>query len=167
MTDYKINENITAGKVLLISAEGEKLGIFSKNIALQKTYDENLDLVCINETTHPPVCKMMDYSKYKYEQKKREREQKSAQKKEETKEIQLRPQIQQHDLDVRIKKIQQEIMAGNRIKIVISFRGREVSHPEYGFTLLNKIIELVPEAEVFKQGKLEGKRIECILIKKK
>ena len=168
MTEYIINEEIKANKVLLINADGVKIGILPKNVALQKCYDAQLDLVCINNTSNPVVCKMMDYNKYKFDRKKKEKELKAQQKKEETHELQFRPVIQEHDLDTKLKKAKEFLENGDKVKFVVAFKGRDVTHPDLGYNLLAKIKEKLSDvAEVVKDGKLEGKRIEIIMSKKK
>lgn len=165
----KINFEVTAAytEVFCINENGEKLGIIKATYANKLAYEAGLDLVCINENSTPVVCKIMDYNKYNYEQKKKEKESKKAQVKIEVKEIQMRPQIGDSDLQVRIKKANEELSKGNRIRINISFKGRQVSHPEFGFSLLEKFIAGLENAEIYKPGELSGNRIESIIYPKK
>jgi len=170
MIENLINEQIQdkASKVLLINEDGEKVGIMPTKIALYKASDAGLDLVCINISSDPVVCKIMDYSKYKYQTMKREKENKAKQHETETKEIQLRPQIDKHDIETKVKKCREELSKGNKIKLVITFKGRQLDHAELGFNVLTKFKEsLIDVADVAKDGKLEGRRIECILNPKK
>lgn len=168
MIDYIINENINTDKVLLIGADGEKIGVLPKNVALQKCYNEKMDMVCINDKSKPYVCKMMDYNKYKFDRKKKEKELKAQQKKEETKEIQLRPVIQDHDLETKLKKAKEFLNDGDKVKVVVCFKGREVTHPEIGYNLLAKVkAKLADVSDIVKDGTLDGKRIEVIFAKKK
>lgn len=170
MQDYLINEQIRAQSVLLIDADGNKIGIVPIKTAVYKAGEADLDLVCINSKSNPIVCKLMDYSKFKYEQKKKQKENdlKQRQQRQEEKEIQLRPQIAEHDLEVKAKKAREELLDNNKIKVVISFKGRQLSHPELGFDILNRFIEKLADVGVVQiQGKLDGRRIESIIIPKK
>lgn len=167
MLEYLVNEKIKFPQVLLIDTDGKKLGIFSSKSALYQAYDKELDLVCINTKSTPPVCKILDYNKFKYEQKLKEKEAKKKQVKIEVKEIQLRPAIADHDLDVKIKKARDELLKGNQINIVLSFKGREISHTELGFDTVNKFIGSLDDCSIiFKKPVLDGKKIFAILKKK-
>ena len=163
-----INENIRFQNVLLIDENGQKVGIVNTKTALYKAKDADLDLVCINAKSTPPVCKILNYNKFKYEQKQKEKESKKKQVKIENKEIQLRPNIGIHDLNVKIKKAREELLKGNRINIVLSFRGRELAHTDIGFNTINKFIsELGDISTAFKQPAFENKKIFATLVKKK
>lgn len=167
MIEYKINNQIECEKILLINENGENTGLTTLSDGLVLARNIGLDLVCLNPNNNPPVCKIMNYSKYKYECSKKEKSNKK-QKEPETKEIQLRPQIADHDINVRLKKCREELLHGNKIRLVISLKGRQADHPEIGFELLNKIKnELIDVSTIYKDGKLDGRRIECILNPKK
>lgn len=170
MQEYLINEQIRAQSVLLIDENGEKVGIVPIKTAVYRAGEAELDLVCINAKSNPVVCKLMDYSKFKYEQKKRQKENdlKQRQQRQDEKEIQLRPQIAEHDLDVKAKKAREELLDNNKIKVVVSFKGRQLAHPELGFDILNRFIEKVSDVcTIQTPGKLDGRRIDCILVPKK
>ena len=170
MQEYLINEQIRAQSVLLIDENGEKVGIVPIKTAVYRAGEAELDLVCINAKSNPIVCKLMDYSKFKYEQKKRQKENdlKQRQQRQDEKEIQLRPQTAEHDLNVKAKKAREELLDNNKIKVVVSFKGRQLAHPELGFDVLNRFIEKVADVcTIQTPGKLDGRRIDCILVPKK
>ena len=167
MNDYLVNEKIHFSQVLLIDETGKKVGVFPSNVALEKAYEKNLDLVCMNAKSRPAVCKIIDFSKFKYEQKIKEKEAKKKQVKIDIKEIQLRPSIAEHDLEVKAKKAREELLKGNQINIVLSFKGREISHPELGFNTINKFIDLLSDCSiVFKKPTLDNRKILAILKRK-
>lgn len=136
-----INNDIKANELLVIDPDGEKLGVMSKSEALSKADALELDLVLIAPGGQPPVAKIVDYGKYKYEKKKKEQEAKKNQKVIETKEIRLRPNIGQHDIDTKIKHARGFLEKGNRVKVSLSFRGRELANKEVGFETLQKFVD--------------------------
>ena len=121
------------------SAEGEQLGIMATRDALRMAEEQHLDLVEIAPKAKPPVCRIMDFGKYRYEQQKREKEAKKKQKVINIKEVKLRPNIEQHDFDVKLKNALRFVEEGNKVKVTIMFRGRELSHPELGKTVLGRV----------------------------
>ncbi len=136
-----INDDIRANELLVIAPDGEKLGVMSKSDALNKADEYELDLVLIAPGGKPPVAKIIDYGKYKYERKKKESEAKKNQKTVETKEIRLRPNIGQHDIDVKMKAARKFLEKGNRVKVSLSFRGkRELVNKEVGVETLRQFI---------------------------
>jgi len=137
----RANAQITVATVRLITESGEMLGIVSLKDALRKAEAAELDLVEISPNADPPVCKIMDFSKYKYELKKKAHDAKKKQKIVELKEIILRPNISPHDLEIKIRSITKFINHGDKVKISVKFRGREITHDELGLRLLNKIKE--------------------------
>lgn len=140
------------------------LGIISTKEALQKAQAQGLDLVEISPHVSPPVCKLLDYGKLKYAQQKKKAEAKKKQKVIEVKEIQLRPMISDHDLEVKMKAMDRFIKDGNKIKITMRFRGREVSHHEIGLNILNKIkAEIADRAKVEYEPKMEGRQMIMIV----
>lgn len=163
----RINEEIRAREVRVIGNDGEQLGIMSGREAQQLAYEKHLDLVEIAPTAKPPVCRIMDYGKYRYEQQKREKESRKKQKTFDIKEVKLRPGIEEHDFNVKFKNAVRFLEDGDKVKVTIMFRGRELSHPELGEVLLNKMAAQLKEmAVVERQPKLEGKNMIMIVAPK-
>lgn len=163
----RINEEIRAREVRVIGSDGEQLGIMSGREARQLAYEKHLDLVEIAPTAKPPVCRIMDYGKYRYEQQKREKESRKKQKTFDIKEVKLRPGIEEHDFNVKFKNAVRFLEDGDKVKVTIMFRGRELSHPELGEVLLNKMAAQLKEmAVVERQPKLEGKNMIMIVAPK-
>lgn len=166
----RINEEIRAREVRVIGSDGEQLGIMSGREAQQLAYEKHLDLVEIAPTAKPPVCRIMDYGKYRYEQQKREKESRKKQKTFDIKEVKLRPGIEEHDFNVKFKNAVRFLEDGDKVKVTIMFRGRELSHPELGEVLLNKMAaqlkEMAVMAVVERQPKLEGKNMIMIVAPK-
>lgn len=163
----RINEEIRAREVRVIGSDGEQLGIMSGREAQQLAYEKHLDLVEIAPTVKPPVCRIMDYGKYRYEQQKREKESRKKQKTFDIKEVKLRPGIEEHDFNVKFKNAVRFLEDGDKVKVTIMFRGRELSHPELGEVLLNKMAAQLKEmAVVERQPKLEGKNMIMIVAPK-
>ena len=163
----RINEEIRAREVRVITADGEQLGIMSGRAAQQLAVERHLDLVEIAPTAKPPVCKIMDYGKFRYEQQKREKEARKKQKTFDIKEVKLRPGIEDHDFNVKYKNAVRFLEDGDKVKVTIMFRGRELSHPELGEVLLNKIAEQLKEIAVVERvPKLEGKNMIMIVAPK-
>ena len=151
----------------VIGSDGEQLGIMSGREAQQLAYEKHLDLVEIAPTAKPPVCRIMDYGKYRYEQQKREKESRKKQKTFDIKEVKLRPGIEEHDFNVKFKNAVRFLEDGDKVKVTIMFRGRELSHPELGEVLLNKMAAQLKEmAVVERQPKLEGKNMIMIVAPK-
>ncbi len=136
-----VNDDIKAKELLVIGPDGEKLGLLSREDALVKADEHELDLVLIAVKATPPVAKIIDYGKFKYERKKKESESKKNQKVVETKEIRLRPNIGQHDIDTKIKHARGFLEKGNRVKISLSFRGRELANTDIGKQTLEAFVE--------------------------
>ena len=162
--NLRINEEIRVREVRVTTAEGEQLGIMQVRDALQMAIEQNLDLVEVAPTARPPVCRLMDYGKFKYEQQKRDKEAKKKQKIVTIKEVKLRPNIEDHDFDVKKKNALRFLEDGDKVKVTIMFRGRELSHPELGRVLLVRMAkELADIANVERDPKLEGKNMIMIL----
>ena len=160
----RINEEIRIREVRVTSAEGEQLGIMATRDALRMAEEQHLDLVEVAPKAKPPVCRIMDFGKYRYEQQKRDKEAKKKQKVITIKEVKLRPNIEQHDFDVKLKNALRFVQEGNKVKVTIRFRGRELSHPELGRVLLVRMAkELADIANVERDPKLEGKNMIMIL----
>lgn len=162
-----INEQIKANKVQVIDEQGEKRGVMSIHDALDLAYDKKLDLVLVAPNAEIPVCKIMNYGKYKFEQSKKEKEAKKKQKTFEIKEIRITPNIEQHDFEFKLKNAQKFIEDGNKVKITVRFRGREMNYVKLGEQVLNKFIERLADiTTVEKKPLLEGKNMFIILAKK-
>ena len=165
--ELPINRQIRAKEVQLIGETGEKLGVVSFQDALSKAEDKNLDLVLVSPNANPPVCKIMNYGKYKFEQAKKEKEAKKKQKVLEVKEIRVTPNIEEHDFGFKAKNARKFIEDGNKVKITVRFRGREVNNSKAGENVLNKFISALEDvANVEKAPKLEGRNMFTILAKK-
>ena len=138
---HQINEEIRDKEVRLVSADGEQLGIMTAQEALSKAEEANLDLVKISPNAVPPVCKLMDYGKFKFEQTKREKEAKKNQRVVEIKEVRMSPGIDVNDFNVKLRNAQKFLADGDRVKVTVRFRGREMTHTEIGRDLLLKFAE--------------------------
>lgn len=165
--ELPINEQIRAKEVQLIDDSGEKKGVMSLNDALDLAYDKKLDLVLVAPNAQPPVCKIMNYGKYKFEQAKKEKEAKKKQKTFELKEIRITPNIEQHDFEFKVKNARKFLEDGNKVKITVRFRGRELNYVKLGEDNLNKFSEALSDiASPEKKAVLEGKNMFIILAKK-
>ena len=164
-TGPRTNEQITASEVRVISSTGLQLGIISIREALNYAEDEGYDLVEVSPDAKPPVCKIIDYGKLKYKEQKSKKEAKKKQKTIEVKEIKMRPGIDTHDYQVKVKALKKFISGGNKVKVSMRFRGREMEHQNLGLDLLKKLTEEVSEyAKVEVPPKSEGKQIMLILV---
>ena len=164
-TGPRRNEQITVSEVRVISSTGDQLGIISIREALNIAEDEGFDLVEVSPDAKPPVCKIIDYGKLKYKEQKSKKEAKKKQKTIEIKEIKMRPGIDTHDYQVKIKALLKFISGGNKVKVSMRFRGREMEHQNLGFSLLKKLTSEVEEfAKVEVPPKGEGKQIMMILV---
>lgn len=143
--EQQINEEIRDKEIRLIGESGEQLGIMSAKQALELATVQELDLVKISPNAVPPVCKIMDYGKYKYESAKREKESKKKQKVVVMKELRLRPAIEENDLKTKAKMGTKFLANGDKLKVSVRFRGRELGHKDIGFIVLDKFVELVQE----------------------
>lgn len=151
-------------EVLLIGEDGEKYGVLSIEKALEKAQNVNLDLVEVAPKANPPVCKLMDFGKLKYDKKKKDQESKKKQHVIKIKEVRFRPRISYNDFDTKIKRAKKFLSMGFKLKITIMFRGREMARQDLGETLVERILEaLSGDAEMEKRSKLEGNRFAIIL----
>ena len=165
--ELPINDRIRAKEVQLISETGEKLGVVPMQEALNIAEEKNLDVVLVAANSNPPVCKIMNYGKYKFEQSKREKEAKKKQKTLEVKEIRVTPNIEEHDFGFKSKNARKFLEDGNKVKITVRFRGREVNNSKAGEAVLNKFIEVLEDVSVVeKRPKLEGRNMFIMLAKK-
>ena len=142
----RVNERIIAREVRLVGEKGEQLGIMPLAQARELARRQNLDLVEVAATAVPPVCRLLDYGKYKYEQAKKEREARKSQKVSLLREIRLRPKIGAHDFEAKARKARKLLGEGDKVKVVVLFRGREITHPELGWKLLQRMAESLQEA---------------------
>ena len=162
--ENQINEEIRDKEVRVISADGEQVGVMSAKDALALAEKSNLDLVKIAPNAVPPVCKIMDYGKYKFELNKREKENRKNQKVVNIKEVQLSPSIDTNDFNTKCRNAMKFLKHGDKVKVMVRFRGREVSHSEIGYTLLDKFAEQLKEAgTVERPAKLEGRNMIMFL----
>ena len=162
--EHQLNEEIQDKEIRLIGAEGAQLGIMSAEEANRIAEEEGLDLVKISPNAVPPVCKIMDYSKFCFDQKKREKEAKKNQKVVEIKEIRMSPSIDTNDFNTKAKNAQKFLKDGNRVKVSVRFRGREMAHTNLGEKLLMEFVEACAEiATMEKNPKLEGRFMSMFL----
>ena len=162
--DHQINEEIRDKEVRLISESGEQLGVMSAAAALSIAEERDLDLVKIAPGSNPPVCKLMDYGKYRFEQGKRDKEAKKNQRVIEIKEIRMSPSIGDNDFNVKLRNGQKFLKDGDRVKVTVRFRGREMAHTHLGEELLQRFAEACAEvAAVDKNPKLEGRNMAMFL----
>tara|TARA_B100001989_G_scaffold252783_1_gene236190 strand:- start:4327 stop:4767 length:441 start_codon:yes stop_codon:yes gene_type:complete len=139
-------------------------GIFATDKAVEMAYDEGLDLVEVSPNADPPVCKIMDYGKYKYEQQKKASEARKKQKTVDIKEVKISPRIEKHDYDVKMRNAKRFLENGDKVKVTMRLRGREMAHQEIGFNLLNQMIEELDEfSSVEQKPKLEGRQMIMVL----
>lgn len=163
----RVNDQITAPKVRLVGGDGEQLGIVPIEDALKEAEDQNLDLVEVAPKAKPPVCKVLDYGKFRYNQQKRLRESKKKQHVIANKEVRMRPGIGDHDLETKINHAIKFLQEGSRLKITIRFRGRELSRQDLGTTLLDRVVEMLADyAEIDKSPIVEGRNMIVYLIPK-
>ncbi len=156
-----MNEDIRHDQVRLIGSDGTQLGVMSSREALEKADDEGLDLVEISDTSDPPVCRIMNYDKFRYEQSKKQAEARKKQTVVEVKEIKFRPKTEEHDLNFKIKNIKKFLANKNKVKITLRFRGREIVYAHsQGVEVLNKIAEaLGEEATIVQHPTMEGRQM--------
>ena len=162
--NHLLNEEIREPEVRLISEEGEQLGVMSGEQALRIAEEREMDLVLISPQAKPPVCKIMDYGKFRFEQTKKEKEARKNQRVVEIKEIRMSPSIDVNDFNVKLRNAQKFLADGNRCKITVRFRGREMAHTNIGQDLLLKFAESCGETAVMdKSPKLEGRHMSIFL----
>lgn len=162
--ELQINEEIRAKEVRIVGENGEQVGVMSTSAALSMAYEKDLDLVLIAPNAQPPVCRIMDYGKYRFERDKKEKEAKKKQTVVEVKEIQLSCNIDTHDFETKVKHAHRFIGDGNKVRVVVKFRGREMSHLDIGRDLLARFEEAVSDAgTVEKRPSLEGRFMSMIV----
>ncbi|MTT31685.1 translation initiation factor IF-3 [Terrilactibacillus sp. BCM23-1] len=162
-----VNEGIRASQVRLIDQNGEQLGIKSKQEALSMARNVNLDLVMVAPNAKPPVCRIMDYGKYRYEQQKKDKEARKNQKIINIKEIRLSPSIEEHDFNTKLRNAKKFLQSGDKVKASIRFRGRAITHSELGKKVLERLAEDCKEISVIEaKPKMEGRSMFLVLAPK-
>lgn len=162
--ETRINDRIRAREVRLIDDEGQMIGVMTSMQALAIAREKNLDLVEVSPMAVPPVCKIMDWGRFKYEQAKKENEARKHQKTVEIKEIRMRPRTDDHDLEVKVRKIEEFLAEGDKVKVGVIFRGRELAHPELGRSVLERVTtELKGTAVLERTPLMEGKMMSMIV----
>jgi translation initiation factor IF-3 len=162
-----VNEDIRVPQVRLIDQDGEMLGVMSARDALLKAYDAGLDLLEISPNAVPPVCKITDYGKFKYEQQKKANEARKRQKVVEIKEVKVRPNIDDHDYEVKMRQMKSFIGEGDKVKVTLRFRGREMAHQDLGIKVLERIrVELGETIKVEQMPRLENRQMIMVLAPK-
>jgi translation initiation factor IF-3 len=166
-TEVRINERIRAPMVRVIGPDGTQLGVLAVSDALRMARELELDLVEVAPTSRPPVCRVMDFGKYRYEQAKREQKAKRRQHLSVVKEVKLRPKIEDHDFDFKVRNARKFLEERDKVKITVLFRGREISHPELGYELIRSVAEaLLDVATVEQQPTQEGRMLVMMLAPK-
>ena len=159
------NEMIRAREVRVIAADGEQLGILQRNDAIALAKEAGLDLVEVASTSEPPVCRIMDYGKFKYEQQKKKQEAKKRQAVVQIKEIKVRPKTDDHDYETKVRHIRRFLEEGDRCKITVFFRGREIVHKDRGVAVIDRVIEETKEfAKVEQEARAEGRALQILLV---
>ena len=162
------NELIRAREVRVIAADSEQLGIVQRNDAIAMAKEAGLDLVEVSSTSEPPVCRIMDYGKFKYEQQKKKQEAKKRQAVVQIKEIKVRPKTDDHDYETKIRHIRRFLEEGDRCKITVFFRGREIVHKDRGAAILDRVVQdLADVAKVEQEARAEGRTLQMLLVPKK
>ena len=162
------NQQIKIPEVRLIDQNGDQVGVMATDEARQRAADAGLDLVEISPKARPPVCKIMDYGKFKFEQAKKQQQAKKKQKKVQLKEVKFRPNTDDGDFQVKMKNLRKFIDQGNKVKVTIMFRGRELAHRELGSQMLDRVVEEVKDEAVVEQrpAKMEGRFMIMLLAPK-
>jgi translation initiation factor IF-3 len=163
-SDIRINEGIRVREVRVVSADGEQLGIMSIQEALEAARSRDFDLVEVAPEANPPVCRIMDFGKYKYTQARRQKE---ARKKQTTilvKEVKMGPKTEKHDFDFKLKHVRRFLEEGHKAKVTVRFKGREMAHTELGWKMLNKMVEAVSDIAVTENNpRMEGRMLHIML----
>lgn len=161
---YRANERIFAHTLRVLGSDGKQIGILSKFEALKKARELDLDLVEIAPNAKPPVAKLIDFNKFLYQEEKKKKEEKKKARSSETKELRLGPFMDDHDLEVIIRKSKEFLKQNNKVKLVVKFKGRQIQHPEFGESIINKVTESLSSiSKVDKEKHFEGKQLVEIL----
>ncbi len=165
--ELRINRQIRAREVFVIDAEGNQKGVMNAFVAIDLAEQSGLDLVEVSPNANPPVCKILDYGKYRYEQEKRNREAKKNQTIVKLKEIRMQPKIERHDMEFKTKAVAEFLGEGNKVKISVRFRGRELAHTELGKVVLDAILQILTDNEVGynldRPAMMEGRMMSLII----
>lgn len=162
------NELIRARELRVIGPEGEQLGILARNDALAAAKEAGMDLVEVASTAEPPVCRIMDYGKFKYETQKKKQEAKKRQTVVQIKEIKVRPKTDDHDYETKVRHIRRFIEEGDRCKVTVFFRGREIVHKDRGLSILERVVQdTLDIAKVDQEPRAEGRTLQMLLVPKK
>lgn len=162
------NELIHAREVRVIGMDGEQLGIMSRNDAIAAARDEGCDLVEVSSNSEPPVCRIMDYGKFKYEQQKKRQDAKKRQAVVQVKEIKVRPKTDDHDYETKVRHVRRFLEDGDRCKVTVFFRGREIVHKDRGMDILDRFVkDLEDVARVDQEPRAEGRTLQMLLVPKK
>lgn len=164
---YRLNYQITSPTLRLLDEEGKQIGVVTKLEALQMAKEKGIDVVEVAASAKPPVAKLIDFKKFKYQEAKKERENRKSQKNVGVKEIRLRPFIGQHDFDTRVKRVQEFLSDGNQVKLTLFFRGREITRKEFGFDVMKRFIAALEDAKVVREPRLEGKLLVAMIVPNK
>ncbi|MBI5620434.1 translation initiation factor IF-3 [Candidatus Gottesmanbacteria bacterium] len=164
---YRLNYQITAPSVRLLDEEGKQIGVVTKLEALQKAKEMGLDVVEIAPNANPPVAKLIDYKKFKYQEAKKDRESRKSQKNVGVKEIRLRPFIGQHDFDTRVAQAKDFLAEGNQVKLTLAFKGREITRKEFGFAVIKRFVQSLESIKVVREPKVFGKFLEAMIVNDK
>ncbi|GBD23460.1 Translation initiation factor IF-3 [bacterium HR29] len=160
----RVNERIRAPEVRLIDEDGRQIGIVKTSEALAMARERQVDLVEVAANANPPVARLMDFGRYKYEQSKREREARKHQQHVELREVRMKPKIDDHDFDFKVRTAEKLLLGGDKVKVTVMFRGREITHPQIGKNLLDRVVaRLETIASVEKPAALEGRNMSVIL----
>ena len=163
----RVNRDIAVAQVRLIDEQGENLGVLSKDEAIERAEDAGMDLVEISPGADPPVCKILDYGRFKYQDQKKKNEARKKQKTIDIKEIKMRPNIDTHDYDVKMRSINRFIADGDKVKVTMRFRGREMVHQELGLKVLDRVRDELDEvAKVEQFPKMEGRQMIMVVAPK-
>ncbi len=162
--ETRINDRIRVPQIRLVDQDGNMIGVVSVGEGLRMAAEAGLDLVEVSPNASPPVCKILDYGKFKYEQQKKAHEAKKKQKVIHIKEVKLRPNIDKHDLEIKLKAVTKFLDAGDKVKITLRFRGREMAHQELGMKLLDKVREMLADKiKVEHEPSFEGRQVVMVV----
>lgn len=165
---YRTNERIFSTTLRVLDSEGKQIGVLSKFDALTKARETGLDLVEVAPNAKPPVARIIDFNKFLYQQEKKKKEEKKKAKTSETKEVRLGPFMNDHDLEVMIRRARDFLQDNNKVRLVVKFIGRQIVHPEFGQKILNKVLEALSDySKVEREAHFEGKQLIAIIVPEK
>lgn len=164
---YRLNYQITSPEVRLLDEEGKQIGVVSKIEALQKAKELGIDVVEISASAKPPVAKLIDFKKFKYQEARKERENRKSQKNVGVKEVRLRPFIGQHDFDTRVARGKEFLSGGNQLKIVVIYKGREITKKQFGDMVLKRFLDTLAPIRIVRDPHMEGKTLVAMVVSDK